>query len=258
MSIDIADFAGRLNLPEYPRSSAYDADWLIENMMGPNPLWLTEALTDCMPLQRDERVMDLGCGKALSSIFLAKEFGVHVEAVDLWIGAAENRERIRDAHLSGQVDAVQADAVKLPFDDASFDAIASVDAYHYFGTSPEALPVVLRVLRQGGRVGIVVPGLVHEIDSWPEHLMPWWQDGFDTFHSPEWWRCHWEQGGQVKVELADRVPHGHDHWRRWAQIADDWAIAHGQEPYRDEVAMLQADTDRLLGFTRVVATKPWT
>jgi len=38
------------------------------------------------------RVLDLGCGKALSSIFLAKEYGTQVWATDLWISATDNRK----------------------------------------------------------------------------------------------------------------------------------------------------------------------
>ena len=53
--------------------------------MGPNVLWLTEALTQVLPLEPGMRVLDLGCGAAISSIFLARELGVQVWAADLWI-----------------------------------------------------------------------------------------------------------------------------------------------------------------------------
>ncbi|MEZ5227484.1 MAG: hypothetical protein R2710_12635 [Acidimicrobiales bacterium] len=46
--------------------------------MGPNALWLTEALTEVMTIEPGMKVLDLGCGKAMSSIFLAKEFGAQV------------------------------------------------------------------------------------------------------------------------------------------------------------------------------------
>ena len=64
----------RLTLPELPRSAAYDPQWTIDHAMGPNVVWLTEALTDVMDLQPGMRVLDMGCGTALSSIFLAREF----------------------------------------------------------------------------------------------------------------------------------------------------------------------------------------
>jgi len=244
----------RLRIPQYPRSSAYDSDWLLENMMGPNPLWLTESLLDHMALQSGDRVLDLGCGKALSSIFLARETGAQIAAVDLWIPAEENRERIAAAGLTDRIDAIHADARSLPFDDESFDALVSVDAFHYFGTEAAALAAVLRVLRHGGRMGIVVPGLTREA-PWPQHLEPWWEDGFATFHGAGWWREHLVASGLVRVDRTDMVPAGHEHWLRWASIADDWAAARGKEPYRREVAMLSADHEPLLGFVRVIARK---
>ena len=64
-----------LGHPRYPRSNAYDPDWVFENQMGPNALWLMESLTEVLPIQPGMRVLDLGCGRAMTSIFLAKEFG---------------------------------------------------------------------------------------------------------------------------------------------------------------------------------------
>jgi cyclopropane fatty-acyl-phospholipid synthase-like methyltransferase len=48
---------------------------------------LTEALSQVMTLEPGMRVLDMGCGRAVSSIFLAKEFGLQVWATDLWIAA---------------------------------------------------------------------------------------------------------------------------------------------------------------------------
>jgi len=184
-----------------------------------------------------------------------KEFDARVEAVDLWIDAQSNAERIAAAGLGARINAVHADAADLPFEDEAIDVIVSIDAFHYFGTEPGALERVTRVLRRGGRIGIVVPGVRHEIESWPSHLGEWWEDGFSTFHSPDWWREHWTRSPVVTVERADWVPNGSEHWLIWSQACDDFARTHGREPYEKEVAMLRADKDRLLGFSRVVATK---
>ena len=158
---------------EFPRSAKYDSDWVLENMMGPNALWLTESLAGCMNLDPTMRVLDLGCGKGISSIFLAKEYGLQVWATDLWIDASDNYGRICDAGVEDRVFPIHAEAHALPFADGFFDAMVSVDAYHYFGTADLYLENHLaRLVKPGGQMGIVVPGLVEELtsDEAPKHL----------------------------------------------------------------------------------------
>jgi cyclopropane fatty-acyl-phospholipid synthase-like methyltransferase len=62
----------------FPLSNKYDPQWVLGNQMDPNALWLTEWLCGDIDLDSGMRVLDLGCGRGLSSIFLAKEYGVHV------------------------------------------------------------------------------------------------------------------------------------------------------------------------------------
>ena len=78
----------------YTRSDSYDPAWVTANQMGPNALWLTESLSEVMPITSDMNVLDLGCGRAMSSIFIAKEFGAKVWATDLRIDVAEFTEEV--------------------------------------------------------------------------------------------------------------------------------------------------------------------
>ena len=88
----------RLLSEHFPRSSQYHPEWVLANASGgANSLWLTEWLARALDLRPGMRVLDLGCGRASSSIFLRREFGVQVWATDLWFSAAENIQRIRDA-----------------------------------------------------------------------------------------------------------------------------------------------------------------
>ena len=93
----------RLLSDRFPRSSQYHPDWVMEGAFGAHPLWLAEWLSTAMDLQPGMRVLDLGCGRAKSSVFLAREFGVQVWATDLWISATENLQRIRDAGVEDGV-----------------------------------------------------------------------------------------------------------------------------------------------------------
>ena len=75
----------------FPRSWRYNREWIIaSNSSAANALWLTEWLTEALELRPGMRVLDLGCGRASSSIFLRREFDVQVWATDLWFSASEN------------------------------------------------------------------------------------------------------------------------------------------------------------------------
>ena len=226
-----------LALDRFPRSARYDPQWLIEHQMGPNVLWLTEFVCEVMDLQPGMRVLDLGCGTALSSIFLAREFGVQVWATDLWVAATENWQRIRAAQLAGQIVPIHADARQLPYADAFFEAIVSIDAFEYFGTDALFLPSLIRLLQPGGRIGIANAGLHHEVDVLPAE----WPDDFCTFHTPAWWRHHWAISRCVEVEIAEQLPGGRNLWLRWHQAIGE----------RDD-AYLTAAAGENLGFHRIV------
>ena len=63
--------------PLFPRASTYNPDWVLATVSGgANSLWLTEWLTSAMDLRPGMRVLDLGCGRGASSVFLHREFGV--------------------------------------------------------------------------------------------------------------------------------------------------------------------------------------
>ncbi|MGW0085114.1 methyltransferase domain-containing protein [Streptomyces sp. NPDC003393] len=245
----------------YPRSNTYDARRLIEHQMGPHPLWLLEWLAPALRLDSlpaGARVLDLGCGRALTSVFLAREYGVQIVAADLWIKPDDNARRIDEAGVADRVVPVHAEAHDLPFGEESFDAIVSVDAYHYFGTDDLYLPSLTRLLKPGGRIGVVVPSVREEIDGVepPEHLKDHWDTGFWSFHSPAWWHRNWTRTGAVTVETADWLEEGWRDWLRWSEVcAEESPSEFMAGMARDSVELLNADRGRLLGFARVVGRR---
>lgn len=233
----------------YPRSGAYSARWMVENAMGPNPVWLTEALTGSMRLEPGMRVLDMGCGTALSSIFLAREFGVQVWATDLWVSPAENWARIMQAGVQDRVQPVHAEAHALPFAEGFFDALLSVDAYHYFGTDDLYIGYFSRFVKPGGLIGVIVPSLAEEpAELPPPSLEPYWKWDFCAWHSPAWWKHHWNKTGVVRVEIADRLPEGWRDWLQWNEACDRDGNTSGEE-----ADMLRVDGGRLLGFVQLIA-----
>src|SRR5690606_7174550 len=108
-SMTTPDLDDRLNLPAYPRAAKYDPAWQTGTMMGPNCLWRTEGIAERIDLRPGLRALDLVCGMVTYSIFLTKEFGVQVDATDLWIPAADTLARIRDAGVEDRVIPIHAE-----------------------------------------------------------------------------------------------------------------------------------------------------
>jgi SAM-dependent methyltransferase len=240
----------------YPRSNAYDAGWVYENQMGPHALWLLESLTEVLPIEPGTRVLDLGCGRAMTSIFLAREFGAEVWATDLWIAADDNETRTRAAGVDHLVHAVHAEAHQLPFTPEQFDVIVSIDAYQYFGTADLYVGYLVGFLRAGGRLGIVTPALFTEFGAdVPPELEPFWDWEFCAFHGPDWWRTHWTKTGKVGVDVADAIRDGWHDWLRFEEITRPTLTGWRRQASIDAAAMLRADRGENLGFSRVVATK---
>ena len=162
----------RLVSAHFPRASRYSPDWLISSISGgANSLWLAEWLSEVVELKPGMRVLDLGCGRAAQSIFLAREFGVQVWATDLWFSASENQQRSRDAGVDDRVTAVHADARSLPFEPEFFDAIFCIDSFPYFATDDHYLSYLARFAKPGGVLGLAGACMLQEIDGEiPEHL----------------------------------------------------------------------------------------
>jgi len=232
----------------FPRSSTYAPDWISENGFGGNALWQTEWLCERLDLRPGMRVLDLGCDRAKSSVFLAREFGVEVWATELWVSPSENYERIRDAELIGRVFPLRADAHKLPYAEKFFDVITAHDCYSYYGTDDLYLNYLVQFVKPCGQIGIAGAGLAQEISPpLPAHLEPIWSQDFWCLHSAGWWRHHWSRTGLVDVELADNMPDASEVWTHWQrQNSPENTI---------EIEAVEHDAGRHLTYIRMIACR---
>jgi cyclopropane fatty-acyl-phospholipid synthase-like methyltransferase len=189
--------------------------------MGPNVLWLTEYLCEEIDLKPGMRILDMGCGKALSSIFLAKEFGVSVVANDLWIDPTENWQRVVECGLEDRIIPIRAEAQALPYAERYFDAAICVDAYVYFGQTPEYAAGFSRYVKSGGQVGIAHTMFRRTYEEAVETGMPdylaQWYDGLDIVHqlgkvdprdlnhTLDDWKRTLTAAGTLRIEVADTL-----------------------------------------------------
>jgi Cyclopropane fatty acid synthase and related methyltransferases len=223
-------------------------------MMGPNSMWLLEDVCEHLDLKPGTRVLDLGCGKGLTSIFLAKEFGVTVYATDLWISATENYELFKTFGLEYQIIPIHAEAHNLPYADEYFDAAISIDSYHYFGANDTYLPEYFaRLVKHGGQFGIAAPGLTKELKGKiPDSMKSVWKeeqmDDLLTFRSVGWWKSTWEKSGLVDITSCGEIEDARTIWYDWAKIA------RGRLGFNDD-ELLDADKDNYLTFVYFTAVK---
>jgi cyclopropane fatty-acyl-phospholipid synthase-like methyltransferase len=250
--------AAALHRSRFPRSSAYDPAWVLDRIMGPHPLWLLEDLLGIVSLEPGMRVLDLGAGQGLTSAFLARECDVDVVAVDPVIQPSTIAETAAEQGVDHRVLALKASAHNLPLGRASLDAVVSIDAFHYFGTDDFYLDRLVPLLRPGGVLAVVSPSVTTELGGQPPlWAAPYWDRSYRSFHTPHWWRRHWETSGHVVVEVAEHVPDGAELWLDWNQTTlDHRDLGAFRTIAENETAMLRADAGRTFGFARLLARRP--
>jgi demethylmenaquinone methyltransferase/2-methoxy-6-polyprenyl-1,4-benzoquinol methylase len=104
----------------------------------------------CLQLGRGQRVLDLAAGTAVSTVELTRG-GVYAVACDFSLGMLRtgraHRHRRRLPYVAG-------DATRLPFADATFDAVVISFGLRNVADVPAALREMARVVRPGGRLVI--------------------------------------------------------------------------------------------------------
>jgi len=245
-------------MKEYSKTVKYDANWIEKNWMGPNPLWLIEDVCEHLDLRPGMKVLDMGCGKGITSIFLAKEFGVTVFATDLWISATDNQRRFEEAGVADKVFPIHAEAHALPYAEGFFDVAIAIDCYHYFGACESYfVDVFSKLVKPGGQFAFVVPGLKKEFEKgYPETLEKLWIPEFFNFHSNSWWRFLWEKTGLCEIISSYDINDSKAIWRLWA----DWSIENFEKEFGEDggdldTKILDADTNDDLVLLALAARK---
>jgi demethylmenaquinone methyltransferase/2-methoxy-6-polyprenyl-1,4-benzoquinol methylase len=99
-----------------------------------------------LELKPGERVLDVGAGTGVSTQELARS-GAYAVGVDLSVGMLRVGKRARP-----EVPLLAGDALRLPFGDATFDAVTISFALRNVVDTPAAIRELGRVTRPGGRL----------------------------------------------------------------------------------------------------------
>ena len=239
---------GKADNMNFYKTEKYDKDFLKENMMGPNSMMILEELLNEVPLKAGMRVLDLGCGNGLTSVFLAKEYGVQVFALDLWISATDNYRRFLKNGVDDLIIPIHADAQDMPFAEEFFDAVVSVDAYHYVGNNDTFFPEKVRpLLKKDGIAAIAVPGMKYEVhENIPEEMKPYWEEeALAMWHSIEWWRPKFEKGlDNLRIWEMSCFSQA---WKDWLGTDNPYAA--------EDRKMLRADGGRYMNLIGIIGKR---
>ncbi len=149
--------------------------------LGVHRLWKRRMIA-VVEAGRDARVLDVAAGSGDIAIGLARKMGPGGRVVLTDLNGpmlAEGARRVIDAGLlPGRADCIQADGVRLPFADKSFDCVTIAFGIRNFLDIEAGLAEFRRVLRPGGQFVClefsrpVLPLLDVLYDAWSFNVIP--------------------------------------------------------------------------------------
>jgi ubiquinone/menaquinone biosynthesis C-methylase UbiE len=154
-------------------------DLLAEHSEGP----VRQTGLEKLALAPAEQALEIGYGTGHCLVQLAEAVGPggKVFGIDLSAGMrALARERLEKEHLLSRVELSCGDATHLPYPDGSMDAVFMSFTLELFDTPeiPRVLAECKRVLRAGGRIGVVAitkegrEGFAVEAYEWTHQHLP--------------------------------------------------------------------------------------
>ena len=126
-------------------------------------------MIESLPWGGGEVVLDLGCGRGMGAVLAAKKLDLgYGVGVDVWskkrLSGNDPQSLLANAageNVSSRLSPVKGFSAQLPLTDASVDAVISGVALHHLAPRRQRQSLfseVWRVLKEGGRVGILDAG----------------------------------------------------------------------------------------------------
>jgi SAM-dependent methyltransferase len=113
------------------------------------------AVFEALAINSGQAVLDLGCGGG----HLVRDFALAVGDNGRAVGLDASTVQLESANAlcSGlsAVELIEGDATNMPFDDGTFDSLASIQMFEYVPDVDDAIAEARRVLKSGGKAALV-------------------------------------------------------------------------------------------------------
>lgn len=241
---------------QYPELDGYTRDELYEDCSGGGGLYLATRMVRTMRLRDRDIVLDLGCGKGTTSLFLAKHFGVKVIALDLWTPATFLDRKFTLRGYRDRIVPLHQDVThELPFAEDYFDSVFCMNSFNFYGDNVAFLHHLLKHVKPGGQVCIGSEVLTDEFTEEqlknppyvyafklppPNEDVDVFEGDFKKQHTPRWWRELFENSGLLQVEYCEELD---DAEVLYAEMVRH-EYEHDIDPFNVRICLDQMEWDR--------------
>ncbi|ASU84088.1 SAM-dependent methyltransferase [Nocardiopsis gilva YIM 90087] len=191
---------------------------------------LYRVVVDQLDVRPDDILLEAGCGIGVGTALVVREFGpAEVHGLDLSADQLTRAERMNAEELHTYPKCLfyhQGSALDLPWPDASFTGIYSVEAAQHFSDLATFAREAHRVLRPGGRFALTT--FFTPDDQGPAHLaelIETVRDGVDAVQPVDSFTADLTAAGfsDVRTEsIGDHVWRGFDTWMDQTEYRDSW------------------------------------
>lgn len=214
----------------------------------------------------DTKVLEVAPNMGTTAMYLAQTFGCHVTGIDLHAPSLEKaKQNIKEANLEDKITLLQGNALKLPFENDTFDVVINEAMLSMLPNEQKkrALSEYYRVLKPGGRLAThdmlfkykpteeQRKELQHTINvnAQPLELEEWLQ----IFHSIPFTDLHYDKGNMTLLSLKGLIID--EGWETMLKIINNALKDEDSKKYLFDIIKRFDDNQDLYGHITFCAQK---
>ncbi len=144
---------------------------------------ITEFALECITINNDDKIIDLGCGGGVNIEEFLKLTKNNVDGLDYSeVSVSQSIKRNKEAIDAGRCKVIQADVRDMPIDDETYDLVSAFETIYFWPNINETFKEVSRIINPNGRFIIAqeTDGNNPEDETWIHKV-----EGIRVYTAPE-------------------------------------------------------------------------